>query len=181
MKLRQKENLIELLPEPEYRQAFFDSRLNTSIAAQIRANREARGLSQEEFGALVPGGKPGGMKQSRISAMENVDYERWSISSLRRLAAAFDLVLSVRFESFGKSMLQLESFEQDLVQPSFERDPAFRREVPTAPDATVIDHLVQTGIAANDNLALTTEQTPLAPTRYEKDATAALESILEAS
>lgn len=131
MKRHQKERLIELLSNREYRQAFFDSRLNTSVAAQIKANREDRELSQEELGALVPGKS---MHQSRISTMESVNYESWSLSTLRRLAAAFDLVLSVRFESFGKAFRRLEKFETDLVQPSFDNDPAFFTSAPITKD-----------------------------------------------
>jgi hypothetical protein len=71
------------------------------------------------------------MKQSRISALENVSYDSWSIKTLRRLAEAFDLVLVVRFESFGKVIEDIESFERTRLEaPSFTEDPAFDSRSP---------------------------------------------------
>ena len=41
------------------------------------------------------------MKQPRISVMENVYYDNWSISTLNKLAEAFDVTLNVSFETFS--------------------------------------------------------------------------------
>ncbi len=117
MRSHQARALIELLADADYRRAFFDDFLNVSVAAQIRANRKSRTWSQKELAA-----RAGMEHQSRISEMENVNYGSWSISSLRRLAAAFDLALSVRFESFGTALMHHHAFESNLVQPSFAQD-----------------------------------------------------------
>lgn len=104
----------------EYRRSYVESFLNTSIAAQIKADREKRGWSQGQLAELA------GMKQSRISALENVSFEGWSLKALRRLAEAFDLVLVVRFESFGKVIEGIESIERSRLEaPPFTEDPAF--------------------------------------------------------
>jgi transcriptional regulator with XRE-family HTH domain len=102
------------LENKEYRQAFAESFLNSIIATQLRTLRCSRGLSQGQLASLA------GMKQSRISALENVNYSSWSINTLQRLAAALDVALSVRFESFGKLVNTIEAFSTDALQvPSF--------------------------------------------------------------
>lgn len=133
-----KSRLTKLFRDREYRRSYVESFLNTSIAAQIKANREKRGWSQEQLAHMA------GMKQSRISALENVSYDSWSIKTLRRLAEAFDLVLVVRFESLGKVVEDIESFERTKLEaPPFTEDPAFdsrgpgrqpRKESGPAPD-----------------------------------------------
>jgi hypothetical protein len=67
------------------------------------------------------------MLQSRISALENVNYSAWSISTLRRLAKAFNVVLVVRFESFGKHLQEIEDFgRESLKVDSFASDAMVR-------------------------------------------------------
>ncbi len=112
----------QLFRSREYRQAFVKSHLSTQIAAEIKANRERRNLSQEQLGELV------GMKQSEILRLEDVNYESWSLSSLQRLAEAMDLVLSVRFESYSEFLDDFLAFGEDsLAKPSFEEDPGVER------------------------------------------------------
>lgn len=109
-----------LFRDREYRQAYAESFTNTLIAAQLKANRERRGLSQSELAELA------GMKQSRISTIENVNYENWNIRTLRRIAQAMDLVLVVKLESFGNLVRDMETFKRDnLERPSFDDDPVF--------------------------------------------------------
>jgi len=105
------------LENKEYRQAFAESFLNSHVATQLRTLRCSRGLSQGQLASLA------GMKQSRISALENVNYSSWSISTLQRLAAAMDVALSVRFESFGQLVNTVQAFSADDLQvPSFEQE-----------------------------------------------------------
>lgn len=134
-----KQRLLRLFQEKAYRRAYVESFLNTSIAAQIKANREKRGLSQAQLADLA------GMKQSRISTMENVNYESWSIRTLKRLAEAFDLVLVVRFESFGGTVGDIVNLNREnLERPSFEKDPVFAISkadlmAPSTSGATVVN------------------------------------------
>ncbi|MFZ0929249.1 MAG: XRE family transcriptional regulator, partial [Syntrophobacteraceae bacterium] len=94
--------LINKLRQPfhdkDYRHGYVDEFLNASIASQIKVLREQRGWSQKELAEQT------GMAQPRISTLENVNYSRWSIETLRRLAEAFDLALSVSFVSFGERL-----------------------------------------------------------------------------
>jgi transcriptional regulator with XRE-family HTH domain len=105
----------------EYREAYTDEFLNAWIATQIRALREQRSMTQADLAQKA------GMKQSRISALENINYSSWSVSTLQRLAKAFDLTLSVEFKSYGKRVDDLERFERrDLAEPGFAEDAGFQ-------------------------------------------------------
>jgi len=109
----------------EYRHAYIDSFLNSSIATQIKVLREQREWSQ---GRLA---QEADMKQSRISVLENVHYSSWSIATLKRLAEAFDVTLRVSFESFGSRLVDIDRFgRESLERFSFDEDPAFD-EIPT--------------------------------------------------
>ncbi len=115
----EKTNLFRLFSDREYRRAYVESFLNTSIAAQIKVNREKRNLSQLDLANLS------GMKQPRISALENVNYESWSIRTLKRIAEAFDLALVVRFESFSQAIAEIEGISREsLERPSYSEEEA---------------------------------------------------------
>lgn len=112
--------LSRALQQPEYRHAYANDFLNAFIAAQIKALRDQRGWTQVELAERA------GMKQSRISTMENVNYEGWSVRTLARLAEAFDVTLVVKFASFGTRLADIESFAPEaLTVPPFSDDPAF--------------------------------------------------------
>ena len=112
----------------EYRDEFVRSFVSGAIATQLKMLRERRGLTQEQLAHLA------GMKQSRISAMENVNYSRWNIKTLQRLAQALDLALVVRFESFGAVLKEADSTSpQALARPSYAEDPEFSTQVENAP------------------------------------------------
>ena len=119
-----------MLRDKDYRHAYFDELLNVSIATQIKVLREqsGRGWSQQDLADRV------GMKQPRISVMENVNYSSWSINTLRKLAEAFDLRLRVSFESFGSGIKEMEQINREaLERPLFEEDPYFKPQPITVP------------------------------------------------
>lgn len=118
-----KELLRDEFHDPEARHGYADIFLNSSLALQIKALRLQRAWSQETLAERT------GMKQSRISAMEQASYTGWSLTTLRRLAKAFDLALEVRFESFGTLLNDATSVSRNaLERPSFCDDPAFNSE-----------------------------------------------------
>ncbi len=101
----------------EYRHAYIDEFLNTSIASQIRALREQRGWTQNELATRAD------TMQSRISALENVNYGSWTISTLRALAEAFDVTLAVCFKSFSERIGEIERFSPSAISvPSYTDD-----------------------------------------------------------
>lgn len=60
------------------------------------------------------------MKQSRISALEDADYSKWSIGTLKRLARAFDVPLNVTFGTFGGLLIDISRFSRGaLERPEF--------------------------------------------------------------
>lgn len=120
--------LKEELKDPEARRDYAEIFGNSSIALQLKALRLQRKWSQEELGRRA------GMKQARISAMEQASYASWNIRTLRRLAEAFDLALIVKFESFGTLLGDInQSGRGHLERPSFCDDPAFmEKEKPSA-------------------------------------------------
>jgi len=112
--------------DKEYRHAYADERLNAMIATQIKVLREQRGWRQEDLAEEAE------MHQPMISRYENVNYSSWSIKTLKQLAFAFDVVLQVKFESFGEMAGAVDRFSRESLQvPEYPGDPFFR-DVPAA-------------------------------------------------
>lgn len=87
--------------------------LYENIATQIKVLREQRGWAQKELAAKV------GMKQSRISLLENVNYDKWSISTLTKLAEVFDVGLYLTYEKFSTLIDIIDDFSREsLERPS---------------------------------------------------------------
>lgn len=78
------------------RKQFVESHLNKTLAYQIRAIRDRLGWSQEKMAQEV------GMNQNAISRLESPEYGKLTLTTLKRLAAAFDVGLVVRFVPFGE-------------------------------------------------------------------------------
>jgi len=115
-----RKQFIDNRDDKSYRHAYADESLNISIATQIKVLREQRTLRQKDLAALAA------MKQSMISRYENVNYSSWSINTLKKLAEAFDVVLDVRFKSFGDLVTLTQGFSRESLQvPSFDKDPYF--------------------------------------------------------
>lgn len=84
------------LRDKEYRDAFVEESVSSGVAAQIRENRAARGLTQKQLGELAE------MSQVRISKLERFDGGTPNLSTLLRIASALDCALSVRFVPFSE-------------------------------------------------------------------------------
>lgn len=117
-----RDRLLTEFNDEEARREYADEFLDTAIALQIKALRQQRGWNQSELGR-----RAGKMKQQQVSQLERVDYASWTIQTLKRLAAAFDLVLQVKFESFGELLNDAATISREsLERPSFADDPVFR-------------------------------------------------------
>lgn len=68
-----------------------EARANAEVAQKIYELREKAGLTQDELAKLV------GTTPSVISRLEDADYEGHSLSMLRRIAAALDKRVEIRF------------------------------------------------------------------------------------
>jgi transcriptional regulator with XRE-family HTH domain len=84
------------LRNKDYRDSFVASQISNTIAAQIFSLREARGWKQAEVAVRA------GMKQSRISDLEDPNYENYQTRTLVKLASAFDVGLVVKFVPFSE-------------------------------------------------------------------------------
>jgi transcriptional regulator with XRE-family HTH domain len=119
--------LKEKFREPEYRHIYAEQLRNSWVAAQIKAIREQRGLTQAALAQAA------GMLQARISVLEDVNYESWSINTLRRLAVAFDVDLEVKFVPFSAAVRDADAFSAEALKVSkFEDDPFFQESVEAA-------------------------------------------------
>lgn len=117
------ENIRQELKDKETRYIYDDDLLNTYIATQIKVLREQRGWTQQRLAEEAE------MKQARISVLEDVNYSSWTANVLRRLAKAFDLRLTIKFEEFNTYFKDFEGIKREqLEKRSFEDDPTFQGE-----------------------------------------------------
>lgn len=72
------------------------SNLSEGVAFQIKATRDARQLTQEQLAEAA------GMSQNNLSRLENPDYGKHTVSSLKRIADALDVALIVRFVPYSQ-------------------------------------------------------------------------------
>lgn len=103
--------------DEEYRRAYAEDFLNTKIALQIHTLRKQRGWTQEELAKRI------GTKQSGIARLENVNYSRWKVETLKKIAEAFDVVFVCGFISFSSFLNEEKDFGRKVLeQPSFNED-----------------------------------------------------------
>jgi len=77
--------------KPERLQELEEERANADVAQKIYELRQKAGLTQQELAKLV------GTTPSVISRLEGADYRGHSLSMLRRIAAALDKRVEIRF------------------------------------------------------------------------------------
>jgi len=103
--------------DKEYAHAYVEEFSNMAIAAQIKALRDQRGWTQKELAGFS------GMKQERISALEDVNYEAWTAKTLSKLARSFDLTLKISFENFSACISDIDKIStESLKRTSREED-----------------------------------------------------------
>lgn len=102
--------LVTEFDDKEYAHAYMEEFSNMAIAAQIKTLREQRDWTQKQLA------EASGMKQERICALEDVDYDAWTIKVLRRLAKAFDLTVKVSFEKFSSGILDVSKISAETLK-----------------------------------------------------------------
>lgn len=114
-------SLIQDFHDPDVREVYSDEFMNMKIATQIKVLREQREWTQEQLAVVAE------MRQARVAVLENVNYEAWTLSVLRRFAKAFDLVVDVEFKEFGEFLQEFEQFGREkLEKRPFKDDPVFK-------------------------------------------------------
>lgn len=115
-----KERLLKELADPEYRGYYAEQHLNSTLATQIRTVREQRGYTQAKLAERA------GMHQAAVSRIENVNYARWNIGTLKKIAESLGCWLDIRLESWGKLVTSVEEYSpENLRRERFEEDPIF--------------------------------------------------------
>src|ERR1700733_5485030 len=98
--------------------------LSEGIASQIKATRDAQGMTQAGLAEAT------GMSQNNISRLENPEYGKHTVSSLKRIADALDVALVVRLVPFsqyidwlcGKPYLDRGISVSALAVPEYAKD-----------------------------------------------------------
>jgi transcriptional regulator with XRE-family HTH domain len=92
-----------------WRDSYVSAHISNTIAAQITKLRMLNGWTQTQLA------EHSGMKQSRISALEDPNWENVEIATLKRLASAFDVALTVRFIPFSELAEWASSLSEDKL------------------------------------------------------------------
>ena len=111
--------LIRKLRKKELRDIYVESAISDVISTQIFNLRKSRkrNWSQRDLAKKVK------MAQPRIAVLEGADYENYTISTLKRLASAFDVALIVKFAPFSELIKFKENFSShDLQISSFDEE-----------------------------------------------------------
>jgi transcriptional regulator with XRE-family HTH domain len=119
------------LTNREYREALAIEHVNTTLAIQIRMMRENHQWKQSDLAAQL------GKHQETVSQWENPDYGRHSMTTLKALAAAFDVALLVKFIPFSELVQDMVSLSETRLSP-----PSFGEE----------QYHVLASVSANSNL-----------------------------
>jgi len=108
----------------EYRSAFVEEKVRTSLAVQIKAIREQRGWTQPDLARELR------KSQSWVSRLEDPNQTSPTIPSLLRVAEAFGVDLEIRFGRFSELLdrlgamtpvsFEVPSFEEELKNGAFE-------------------------------------------------------------
>ncbi len=123
--LDRREQIAESLRDKEYRDALANAYIDRGLAFQIRAMQGARGWTQKELGERVR------MAQATISNLESPDYGKHTLSTLKRLASAFDVALMVRFVPFSHLADHIDGLSaEDMAVPGFDEECASKRYYP---------------------------------------------------
>lgn len=99
----------------KFRHAFSSARIGDSLALQIHTLRTHRNWTQSDLAERAD------MKQPRISTMED-SCDGVSISTLKKLAEAFDVALCIKFVSFSKLAEESIAHSADINIDSYDDD-----------------------------------------------------------
>jgi len=164
-----KKTMERLKKSKAHRAAFVASQINIGLPFQIRSLRKQREWDQKRFADEA------GMLQPRISAMEKPGHGSLTLETLKRLAAAFDVALIVRFAPFSELLRWSDKFSPDDFSIL-----GFEGELETleaAPDNVLVLNYLQT--VGNVGMA---EETKTTKTDYiEGTISGSASSIAEAT
>ena len=88
---------LKRLASKKFRDAYVRANIEHGIAHQIRIQRKAKGWSQSRLASKI-----GVHGQSAIARLEDPSYGRYNLTTLIKLASAFDVALIVKFLPFSR-------------------------------------------------------------------------------
>lgn len=102
--------LLQEMTDPNFAHAMLEADGDARLAAQIRAIRKQRGWSQDELAAAV------GMSVEDIANIERAQMTLLQLTTLRKLARAFDVHLSLKFESVVDGAVEVVRYTEEDLQ-----------------------------------------------------------------
>lgn len=165
---QRKKYLIEKLKNEEYRKAYVSEHIDTGIPFQIKALRKQRNWTQKELAERIDR-KLG--KQESISRLEDPNYSKFTLTTLKKLASAFDVGLIVRFAPISELVIwELVLTPESLEVASFDQDYYFQESIEDASsvlfNSAVLSYATETyteglsmTISASDNIITPKEDT----------------------
>ncbi|MDO8432165.1 MAG: helix-turn-helix transcriptional regulator [Candidatus Binatus sp.] len=103
--------LWAMLRDEDARNAFVSSTIAARLAVRIYNLRKQAGWTQPELAERAH------MKQARISVLEQGDYENFTFSTLKKIAAAFNVAIVIDFVSFPEFLRWSESLTAESAGP----------------------------------------------------------------
>ena len=162
-----RKQVISRISDKEARDFFVAAQINEGLPFQVRAMREERGWSQADLGERT------NKAQATISQLENPGYGSFTLSTLKRMASAFDVGLIVRFAPFSDLVNWSTNLSpRDLAVPSFDNDPGLS----ASPDTR--DHLNgSNGNSPTDNGVTYSTSEPIAHKGMEQLSVCNVENV----
>jgi transcriptional regulator with XRE-family HTH domain len=106
-----------------YRDAFVAEQIFSRLPMKIRCIREEQELTQKQLGDRA------GMAQTWISKLEDPNYGKLTISTLLKIASAFDVGLQIDFVPFSRILGDSLRISADsFVVANFEHDAGFANQ-----------------------------------------------------
>jgi transcriptional regulator with XRE-family HTH domain len=146
---KRKEKLLEELKSKEYRDAFVSELIDTGIPFQIRELRKQRNWTQKELS------EKSGMAQERISVLEDPNYAKLTLTTLKRLASAFYIGILVRFVPISDLVKWELALSLDSLKAfSYNDDPYFKETESSLAIADSVKYCIEGATAAtmSDNI-----------------------------
>lgn len=121
--------------DAEYAHAYLAEQSNIHIAAQVRALRLQMQLSQAQLAELTS------MRQERISKIEMADFDSLTLTTLRRLAEAFDVHMKVEFASIADAVVDFATLTPESLLCEKRETSLRRMQIREATPAVTITHI----------------------------------------
>jgi transcriptional regulator with XRE-family HTH domain len=100
--------LVEL-GDREFRDAYVDEHVRSTLAYQLRYLRRKRGLSQKQLAVILA------RSESVVSRLENATHGKLSVQTLLDIARKLDIALIVRFASFPEFLLSYSDVSPEAL------------------------------------------------------------------